>query len=518
MREDLRGKPDFEMLADIERAGNVVIVGFRPEGADRGVSARGESLVPKAEAGRRADHVRGLAKRVIHEFRHIPAIAVELPNAHAALALRRLPWVDYVQPNLGTMTTDQEGGLDAGCVPLQAQTVGWNVSRVRADQAWSQVTGTNTLLLVLDNGLDFSGLNGQPLDVLNEIGYGWYNSTTAPDDASHGTPVQSVAGALNNGVGVVGVAPGARLSHGDIYPGGVNLSWESAAAQIIDMANAATKVITISSSSKGTSSTPPSSFTALYDEIRSAYNTRGMIVVASTGNQQASNIYSFPAAYAEVVGVGGSGYSDEYVYNNYAPGNVEVSAPSTGVPGICKGAGTQGSFEGTSFGTPMVAGAFILLRQKFPSESNAQLRARLRNTAVPMADSRKSGSGRIDVLAALNYVPPVTVTMTGPSLVSTQGSYTWTANPSGGAGSYAYRWYESWDGVNYYDTGVTTKSYSGWVYAGDQFWLRVVVTSGAQQGSATKRVTGPSGGCGPTIQSTPSEPGGESGARIIPIC
>ncbi|HEX2202777.1 MAG TPA: S8 family serine peptidase [Longimicrobium sp.] len=489
MRAGLRGRPDDAFLAEVREGGDIVTVGFRPEGSERGVSARGASLVPRAAALQHRAYVERLAQEVIFRFDAIPAITVRLKDPADALRLRKLPWVDYVAPNTRLLTPDQaEGTLspsDAGCAPLSSpQTLGWNVTRIRADQVWAQhgVRGSLGELYMLDDAIDVDGSlteftpnnNGSSVGV-SGVPYNQYTG-------SHGTLVLSVAVARDNGVGMIGVAPSATYNYANVSTQGATTGWETASAWAINANPAGTKVITMSLSTKITSSSPPSSFTALLDAIRNAYYQRGQIIVASTGNQEASNLYAYPARWSEVVGVGGSNFSDGWVHNNYAPGNVEVAAPSVSVPVVCKNGDMVGTNSGTSFATPAVAAAFMLLHEKHPYESNAQLRARLRNTAVPMGNTQKSGSGRIDVLAAINYVHPPVVDLVGPGYITQAGYYTWDAMASGGNGSYTYQWYWTNDNVNWTPMG-NGSSLSMYINYNDYFTLRVDVTSNGVTGT-----------------------------------
>jgi len=82
----------------------------------------------------------------------------------------------------------------------------------------------------------------------------------------------------------------------------------------------------------------------------------------------------------------------------------------------------------------------------------------------------------------------------GPSYPSSPGSYLYTAIASGGTGSYTYRWYLSYDGSNYYDTGTTAQQYSLGIDYGSTFWLRVIVTSGSAQATADLYIQGPCSG------------------------
>lgn len=408
MRAALRGMNDPEFLAHVEKSQNIVMVGFKPEAAPWGVDERGRSLLSRAVVAQRLAELKPYAKRVVLEFEHIPAVAVELPNAAVALQLRKLPWVDYVAFNTNTMTGDMvscfdvNGNPPAPAVPDQPQTIPWNITRVRASDSWSLATGSGAsrAFVILDDGADEGGgPNAMGGPDLSWGVYAWYVPQTS-NDGVHGTPALSAGTARNNSVGTVGVAPGARARVDkivDYYNGG---AWETWAAYAVQNSDAYANVITISYSTKQTSSTPPASQAGLYDAIKYAYYQEGVIITASTGNQSRSDYYAYPAQYAEVVGVGGSGYSDEWIYNNYAPGNVEISAPAVDDGAVCKG-GATGYASGTSFATPMVAGAVMLLRERFPYISNDSLRARLRNTAVPMANTQQSGAGRMDVYRAL---------------------------------------------------------------------------------------------------------------------
>ncbi len=89
--------------------------------------------------------------------------------------------------------------------------------------------------------------------------------------------------------------------------------------------------------------------------------------------------------------------------------------------------------DGTSFATPITAGAAALVRQKNPSFTAEQVKSALVNTATPdiaadeqgnLVDERSTGAGKVDVLAALN--PGVTVV---PAVISYGILKTGTALP-----------------------------------------------------------------------------------------
>lgn len=490
MRTALRALSDGEARSQIEAGQNVVTIGFKTQGSPWGVDGRGVSLVSRSERDVRREFVEGLARRVIHRYEHIPAITVELPNADVALRLRRMPWVDYVAPATRLLTPDWTevqcfNGPNGDPPPPGAaqppQVIPWHVARVRADQAWALATGVSPYgynLTVLDDGLEEAGTMqmGPELDWQNIY---WFVPPVADGDGWHGTPVFGAAAARNNGVGIVGVAPGARANIVKIIDNrGGNTQWDYWAYVAFDWWASVSHVMTISYSTKNwTSPTAPPSFVPMYDAIKVAYYTYNVPITASTGNEGQPGWYAFPAAWPEVIGVGGSNADDHYVFHNYAPGNVDLAAPAVSILTVCKG-GQIGFVSGTSFATPQVAGALMMLRERFPTEPPETLRERLIATAAPMGDPQKSGAGRMDVYAALTYTfpppPPLMVSISGPDQVQPYAACLFAANPANGVEPYSYAWtadgiavgsdspfYRHPAGTNGFDLGITVTDGEG---------------------------------------------------------
>lgn len=59
------------------------------------------------------------------------------------------------------------------------------------------------------------------------------------------------------------------------------------------------------------------------------------------------------------------------------------------------------SFNGTSMASPHVAGAAALIKAKYPSMTNVQIREKLKNTATDLGDPFYYGHGVINVESAL---------------------------------------------------------------------------------------------------------------------
>ena len=95
-------------------------------------------------------------------------------------------------------------------------------------------------------------------------------------------------------------------------------------------------------------------------------------------------------------------------------------------------------------------------------------------------------------------VPPLSVTISGPNTISTKGTYTWTATPSGGVGGYSYAWELIQGGSRVGLENQSTQSMT--VYGGDpDFYMKVTVTSGGSTVADSvfvRNCIGLGGGCG----------------------
>ncbi len=89
----------------------------------------------------------------------------------------------------------------------------WNLTQLGASGAWSHSTGAGVKIGVVDSGIDAShpDLAGK-LDAMADCVGGTCREGSARDGDGHGTAVAGIAAAhANNGAGVAGVAPDARL-------------------------------------------------------------------------------------------------------------------------------------------------------------------------------------------------------------------------------------------------------------------------------------------------------------------
>jgi len=274
----------------------------------------------------------------------------------------------------------------------------WGVDRIDADLVWDvdgnlmvdsgANAGGGVKVAVLDTGLDLD----HP-DLVSNIkgGINTINpNKSADDDNGHGSHVAGIIAALDNTVGVLGVAPQAQLYAvkvlnrqgsgfvSDIIEG---LQWSIAnGMQVINM-------------SFGTSSDVQS----LHDAITAAYRS-GIVLVAAAGNSgPEDNTVLYPARYPEVIAVSATDTTDTVASWSSRGPEVELAAPGVNIYSTYKG-GSYNTLSGTSMASPHVAGTAALVIASGIADSNGdgfindEVRVKLQSTADDLG-----GLGRDDL-------------------------------------------------------------------------------------------------------------------------
>lgn len=310
--------------------------------------------------------------------------------------------------------------------------------------AWNSSTGTGVVVAVVDTGYrphadlaanivggydliststvanDGGGRDASALDpgdatVANEC----YSGSAAASSSWHGTHVAgTIAAVSNNGVGVAGVAFGAKLLPvrvlgkcggytSDIADG---LIWAAGGTVSGVPANASpARVINLSLGGSGSCGAT----------MQSAINTarsRGAVVVVAAGNSNTAATSATPANCHGVTTVAAVGRSGARAYYSNYGANVDVAAPggdmrSGAANGILStlnsgssapGTDSYAYYQGTSMATPHVAGVAALMIARNPALTVEQVEALLRSSvrAFPVACSG-CGTGLLDASLAV---------------------------------------------------------------------------------------------------------------------
>lgn len=380
---------DRELAAAVSQRGGRVIIGVREPGSMEGVTQRGQVLASRqtVQATEKALRVAGL--KIERVFDGLPIIVARLSVASAERirALRAMPQIDYVEP-------DVLGGVSSEFVP-------WNIVRVQGPSAWSMSRGEGVKLLIVDTGV------GSHQDVQPAVQFRCIDQSEPPtDEIGHGTGVAGVAAAVANGVDVMGLSYGISLWSADVMVAGTTDASAAELACAIDVARV-NGVFSVN-----ISVWLPAPSTAVNDAISVGYYG-GMFFAAAAGNNgYFSGALTYPATLAEVVAVAAVDSAGAHAaFSSYGP-KVELSAPgvavvSTAMPNVsiypANLTATLGTMDGTSVASPHVAAAAAILKSRNLSWTNVDIRARLNATAQYLGDPSLYGNGLLRVYNALVY-------------------------------------------------------------------------------------------------------------------
>jgi len=331
-------------------------------------------------------HSRLLDVRVQHVYRHaMKGYSAAMPAITAA-AVERLPGVEWVEP--------------VRVVRAAAQTLPTGIDRVDGDLSpRARIDGKDERVdvdvAVLDTGVDLDHPD------LNVFAGGARNCTFlslggANDDHGHGTHVAGTVGALDNGSGVVGVAPGARiwpvkvlnlLGTGNTADVVCGIDYVTSKAGEIEVVN-----MSLGGSGRDDGNCGNSNNDAQHRAICRSV-AAGITYVVAAGNDSRDAAGYAPASYDEVITVsaladfngkpGGGASStcrtDEddtfATFSNFGP-DVDLIAPGVCILSSRTGGGTT-TMSGTSMASPHVAGAAALYLAGAPGTSPAAVRAAL---------------------------------------------------------------------------------------------------------------------------------------------
>lgn len=160
----------------------------------------------------------------------------------------------------------------------------WNLQQISAPDAWRHSVGAGAVIAMVDGGVDLT----HP-DLAGQLGPGYSCSGTSPQDTyGQGTFLAGIAAArANNGIGIAGVAPGAKvLPIGDLYsPRCSRSEWSRS---IVWAADRRADVISLTwlAGLDGHAWQLQRYYDDVKRAVRYAWN-RGAVVVAPAGNQRA---------------------------------------------------------------------------------------------------------------------------------------------------------------------------------------------------------------------------------------
>ncbi len=308
----------------------------------------------------------------------------------------------------------------------------WNLNIARVPDAWNYVPAgspgtTEVIVAVLDTGVNINHpdlkdniwvntaeLNGKA-DTDNDGNgfkndvYGWNfysNNNNVLDDNGHGTHVAGTIAAVgDNAIGIVGVAPNAKILPLKFLNASGN-GFSSDATRAINYTTAlklAGNNIVAINCSFGSTGAFPTLTTAILNA-----GSAGIVVVAAAGNESSNldvtKVYPASVDASNVITVGATTNTDAWAsYSNYGSA-VDVAAPGSNIYSTV--GSSYGLKSGTSMATPFVSGMVALVAATNPNLTPEQIKAAIVAGVdqLPHLANKVSSGGRVNAANTLALV------------------------------------------------------------------------------------------------------------------
>lgn len=304
----------------------------------------------------------------------------QLPND----PIYKLPPIELI-PETIVFGYDLAESRDWGHVPLGLEAL--------HDQGY---VGENVVVAICDTGIDdvHPDLTGKVLASRDFTG-----GNNPNDRQGHGTHCAGIACAANNGNGLIGAAPAARLVRAKVLSdeGSGASSWIAAG-----MKWAADNGADIISLSLGGPQQDPYTSEALDYCI-----AKGCWVVAAAGND-GRPATSFPGHLPKMIAVAAIGKDGRRAPFSTQNAQNDVATPGVSIMSTLPG-GRYGQMSGTSMATPYVAGCLALVRGAVkkagvPMPSQAEVLAAIKSTSsdiAPTGPDADTGAGLLNTAALI---------------------------------------------------------------------------------------------------------------------
>ena len=308
----------------------------------------------------------------------------------------------------------------------------YGLKATHVDQAWALSTGKNVIISIIDSGVDLKH------DDLKENITSGYDAFSKQEDTSgftgrqagnasklnyisavykHGSHVAGIAAAqYNNGKGIAGVAPEAKIMPVKIFPDfsdyfkaakknedGSNVTVVSAIADgIVWSVDHKADVINMSLGLWEQSNT-------IERAVKYALEHNVSVVVAAGNERADSNRKNYLAAINGVIGVGATDKNNTIAFFSNSGDYVSIAAPGFDIvsttPSLLNLKNYR-NMSGTSMASPHVAGIVALLKAKFGTVATPKwIKERLEKTALDLGIAGRDdlyGHGLVDAYKALN--------------------------------------------------------------------------------------------------------------------
>jgi subtilisin family serine protease len=230
-----------------------------------------------------------------------------------------------------------------------AETKPWGISRVNGGTAYS---GTNKIWII-DTGID---LDHPDLNVDKASGWNFVaNTQLADDDNGHGSHCAGIAAAVDNTIGVIGVASGATVVPVKVLNRQGSGSYSTIIAGVNYVAANGTSGDVANMSLGG-------GFSQALNDAVIAASSKGIKFALAAGNESVSATTKSPASAngTNIYTISAMANGDKWAsYSNYGNPPVDYCEPGSSIYSTYKGGG-YATLSGTSMASPHAAGLLLL--------------------------------------------------------------------------------------------------------------------------------------------------------------
>jgi subtilisin len=293
------------------------------------------------------------ASKMRGTFEGVPGGFIADLSSDDVIALKKDPSVAMVEH-------DRVIALSTCFTVAEPRLITWNVARV------GYGNGIGKTAWIIDTGIDFTHPD---LNVDTARSRCYINGiTSANDDNGHGTHVAGIIAALNNNIGVLGIASGAKVVALKVMDasGEGNLS---AIIQALGYINTTARTGDVVNMSLGVDTT-----SAVLNQQVQYTASRGIYIAIAAGNEHVrANLYSPANANGtNIYTVSAVDSLDNFAsFSNYGNDVVDFAAPGVRILSTYPG-GRYAYMSGTSMAAPHVAGLLLLKGSAITSSGTAK--------------------------------------------------------------------------------------------------------------------------------------------------
>lgn len=240
----------------------------------------------------------------------------------------------------------------------------WGHRLINPEAFYATTKGKDINVCVIDTGVAKShpDLSANIKKTFNPYEQEW------PEDrVGHGTHTAGIVAAIDNDIGVIGIAPECNLFIAKGLDDDGFGDWNKIAACIHWAVKEGADIINMS---LGDPNEPP----ALVHEAIQYATSKGVIIVAAAGNDPNSrpskptnNDLAYPARYPEVIAVAALDKKGNMAYFSHRSKLLQIIAPGVDIYSTFPPK-NYAMLSGTSQAAPIIAGVVALLRAAHPSE------------------------------------------------------------------------------------------------------------------------------------------------------